>query len=290
MAAGLVTEGRVALQAAARAYGSRRLHQRQAEAELALARTPPARRTRRRPRPRPGGAARRFRRTRRPAWRVRADAVALAAEVELGRAGPALVDARPTRLAAELHGQGLRRPAAASSGCTRPGCWSAAATATPPGERLSGLRVGAGSPLGRAPARPRRAGRARRAPGPPPAAPAPRPRGPRRPARVAEHVRQPRPADHGGRAGRAPRRPRAGARGRRRGRPEVLFEWSERARMLASRVQPVRPPADRRSWPPTWPSCAASQARGRRRRPPRPRRGRAAPARPRARVAAPGVG
>jgi hypothetical protein len=31
------------------------------------------------------------------------------------------------------------------------------------------------------------------------------------------------------------------------GRPEVLFEWSERARMLASRVQPVRVPGDEQS-------------------------------------------
>ena len=30
------------------------------------------------------------------------------------------------------------------------------------------------------------------------------------------------------------------------GRPEVLFEWSERARALASRITPVRPPADER--------------------------------------------
>ena len=30
------------------------------------------------------------------------------------------------------------------------------------------------------------------------------------------------------------------------GRPEVLFEWSERARALASRIIPVRPPADER--------------------------------------------
>ena len=31
------------------------------------------------------------------------------------------------------------------------------------------------------------------------------------------------------------------------GSPEVLFEWSERARMLASRVQPVRVPGDEQS-------------------------------------------
>ena len=40
-------------------------------------------------------------------------------------------------------------------------------------------------------------------------------------------------------------RPRAGWRSRSsRARPSVLFEWSERARMLASRVQPVRAPED----------------------------------------------
>ena len=38
------------------------------------------------------------------------------------------------------------------------------------------------------------------------------------------------------------------------GRPDVLFEWSERARMLASRVQPVRAPHDEEVWP-TSRSC-----------------------------------
>jgi hypothetical protein len=44
----------------------------------------------------------------------------------------------------------------------------------------------------------------------------------------------------------------------------VLFEWSERARMLASRIQPVRAPQDpRRS--PTWPSCGPAERRSARR-------------------------
>ena len=99
-------------------------------------------------------------------------------------------------------------------------------------------------------------------------------------ARLAELVRQPGPADQR----RGPRGPSGGARASRwrwsRARTAVLFEWSERARMLASRIQPVRAaagPEDRGR-----PGRAARRAGTR-------ARGRAAPAGPRARVAAPRV-
>uniref|UniRef100_UPI000AFB5E4B tetratricopeptide repeat protein n=1 Tax=Nocardioides jensenii TaxID=1843 RepID=UPI000AFB5E4B len=86
LAAGLVTEGRSALVEAAKAYSSRRLHQRRGDAMLALARTlvladPADALSSARL------AGRLYDRVGSTAWRVRADAVALAAEVELGRQG-----------------------------------------------------------------------------------------------------------------------------------------------------------------------------------------------------------
>ena len=43
------------------------------------------------------------------------------------------------------------------------------------------------------------------------------------------------------------------------GRPEVVFEWSERARALASRVTPLRPPNDEEAMA-SCPSCAPLQS------------------------------
>jgi tetratricopeptide (TPR) repeat protein len=240
MAAGLVTEGRAALRAAARAYGLRRLHQRRAEAELALARSLLV------ADPRSALAAARtargrFGRVGADAWCVRADAVALAAEIELGRRGPALVD-RADRLAADLDGQGLDAAAAsirlhAVRVLVRRGSTDEAR------ERLGGLRPGARSPLGvRLLARTARVELAEA-------------RG--HPRSGLTHVRAGLDDLHAWQStfgsldlqtavvGQARRLAVHGLRiAAASGRPELLFEWSERARMLAGRVLPVRPPGD----------------------------------------------
>ena len=90
MAAGLVDEGRAALAASARAFASRRLRRRQADAELALTRSLLAED--------PGAAlavarraARRFRVAQADQMSVRAEAAAVAAEVELGRTSTTLL-------------------------------------------------------------------------------------------------------------------------------------------------------------------------------------------------------
>ena len=111
MAAGLLDEGREALDKSARAYGVARLARRQAEAELTLARslmlTAPgdaiavARR-----------AARRFARAGVTAWQRRADAVRVQAELAVGRTRRTVLE-EGTVLVEELRGHGLRWEAAA---------------------------------------------------------------------------------------------------------------------------------------------------------------------------------
>ena len=240
MAAGLMAEGRLALAGAARAYGSRGLRRRQAEAELALARTlvddqpADALEIARR-------ASRHFRAADAEAWRVRADAVALAAEVELGRSAPSLLT-RGHALAAELEAQELHWPAVSVLLRTnrvrqRRGNLDEATSS------LAEVRVDGGAPLA---------------------------------VRLLHHDVSAELAARRGRNAAAFRHVRTGladlhawqssfgsldlqtmvvGRGTRlavRGlslavssrSPEVLFEWSERARMLASRVQPVRAPQD----------------------------------------------
>ena len=110
MAAGLVTQGRRALTEASAIFARHRLHQRRGEAELALARSLTyansalalvhARR-----------AAAAFARIGAVAWRVRAESAVLAAEVELGRVRPTLLDTGAS-LADELQSQGLHWGAA----------------------------------------------------------------------------------------------------------------------------------------------------------------------------------
>jgi Tfp pilus assembly protein PilF len=111
MAAGLHAEGRKALEEAARAYGQARLPRRQAEAELTLAKslllTDPweasalARR-----------AGRRFARVKAQAWQIRADAVRVQAELSIGRNRESAV--RHGRALVELLGvEGLKWDAAA---------------------------------------------------------------------------------------------------------------------------------------------------------------------------------
>ncbi|WP_109507007.1 CHAT domain-containing protein [Nocardioides speluncae] len=240
LAAGLVAEGRQALRDAARAYGSRGLHQHRGEAELTLARTllhtdtkaalAAAR-----------GARKRFVRTGTDAWRVRADGVALAAEVELGRKGPSLLT-RGETLIEELTEQGLYWGATSvrlhtARVMVRRSDYEGAR------QRLAKVRVDESAPLAvRLLARDVRADLASRL---------------GRKQAALMHLRngladlhswqssfgsldlQTMVAGHGTRL--ATRGLGLAVESRS---PEILLEWSERARMLASRVQPVRTPAD----------------------------------------------
>ena len=252
MAAGLVDEGRAALAAAARAYGSRRLRRRQAEAELALARTllvddpaPPSRGS-------PGGRASLPARRRTPGGRVRRRSCSpprstwdgdrrawcAAASADRSAGGPA---AALGRRSVRLSGPGAGAPRRRRR--RGPDCWSGRASRPRP------RSPSASSPATSAPSSRRRAG--------PPG------RGARRTCAlglsdlhtwqssfgIASTCRPAWPAWARG-SGYAASRWRSESR-----RPAVLFEWSERARMLASRVQPVRAPEDE-TIAPTSPSCA----------------------------------
>ena len=240
MAAGLTRSGLAVLEESARCFGQHRLTQRTGEAELAIARaslgSDPSRALT------AARAARsRFTRARTPALRVRAEALVLGAEVRLGRKGPSLVT-RADELAAEL--ERLELP-----------WWAldvrldAALVAARRGDlddarrRLAAIRVPTAAPLAvRLRERDVRAALAERS---------------GRRSNALRHLRrgladlhewqssfgsldlQTMVTGHGR---------RLAVRGLRvavaSGRPEVLFEWSERARMLASRVQPVRVPGD----------------------------------------------
>lgn len=240
MAAGLVSEARAALLAAARAYGARKLRRLQAEAELLAARTllleDPSR-----ARDWARGAARRFRQSDLAPQYARAQVVTMAATVELGRSAPSLLRAS-TELVAELERQGLR--------------WQAANL------RLHTARMRL------------RGGRAEEARATLAELHLPR-RTPLDLRLLARDVRAEVAAARGGRTRALGHLRRGlgelhdwqssfgsldlqtnvvgqGVRLAQRGlelaisspSDTVLFEWSERARMLASRVQPVRPPAD----------------------------------------------
>jgi tetratricopeptide (TPR) repeat protein len=240
IAAGLVTEGRKALRAASRAYGIRHVHRQRGEAELALARTlvhadPEAALASAR------AARRLFVRAASNAWRVRADAVVVAAEVELGRQAPSLVT-RGDELATELTDQGLQWGAAqvrlhVVRVLIRRGEYADAR------ERLGRVRVGGHAPLGvRLLARTTRVELAR-AQG--------------RKVAALQHVRGGLAELHAWQSTFGSLDLQTGVVGQGRrltvhglglavdlDRPEVLYEWSERARMLASRITPVRPPVD----------------------------------------------
>ncbi len=240
IAAGLITEGRTALREASRAYGLRRLHQRRGDAELALARTlvladPAAALASARV------ARRLYIRTSANAWRVRADAVIVAAEVELGRKSSALVD-RGDVLAAELTEQGLQWGAAqvrlhAVRVLIRRGEYAEAR------RRLGEIRIGAHAPLGiRLLARTARMELASAQD---------------RKVAALQQVRSGLEELHAWQSTFGSLDLQTGVVGQGRrlaihglglavdvGTPDVLFEWSERARMLASRITPVRPPAD----------------------------------------------
>lgn len=240
MAAGLSREGRDSLRVAARIYSRRRLHQRSGEAELALARSlllsDPAEALRV-----ARVAGRRFARIGRDAWRVRAEGVVVAAELELGRRGPGIVS-RADRIACELEAQGLESNAAlarlhAVRVLVRRGEYDEARA------RLMRVRVRPATPLAvRLLARTARVELAQA-------------RGAR--AAALREVRAGLDELHAWQStfGSLDLQTFVVGRGRRLAiygldlaaasrRPEVVFEWSERARMLASRIRPVRAPAD----------------------------------------------
>jgi tetratricopeptide (TPR) repeat protein len=240
MAAGLTRRGLAALDDSARTLGTHRLAQRRGETELTIARaslgSDPVRAL---------AAARaarsRFKRSETPALRVRAEALVLGAEVRLGRTGPSMLD-RADALAEVLTGLGMP-------------WWAidvrldAALVAARRGEldsarrRLVAIRVPKRAPLAvRLRERDVRAALAERV---------------GRRTDALTHLRrgladlhewqssfgsldlQTMVTGHGRRLALRGIRVAVATKS-----PEVLFEWSERARMLASRVQPVRVPGD----------------------------------------------
>ncbi len=234
IAAGLVDEGVASLQAAAAAYARRRLYQRQGEAELARARYE---RDPRLARAAARKAAERFRRGSADSWVARAEAEELAADVGSGRVRTAVP--RGDRIAAQLDAHGLRWNAVAVR-------LHVVAALIASGEvagarhRLRSVRVTTSAPLSvRLTERDVRAAAAIR------------------PAQALTHVRaglddlhawqssfgsldlQTNVVGHGVRL--AVRGLQLAVQSRS---DAVLFEWSERARMLASRIQPVRAPQD----------------------------------------------
>jgi len=240
IAAGLQREGRSALRAAAAGFGERGIRQRQGEAELALARTLLA--------TDPGealdaalSARERFVDVGAEAWRVRADGVVLAARVDLGEQEESLL-LDGGRLIDELDRQGLFWGVTSVRLHTarvmiRRGSYDDAR------RRLSRVRVDHSAPLAvRLLARDVRAELAS-AQG--------------RRAAALMHLRQGLEELHAwqssfgsldlqtmviGNGVRLAKQALELAVESRR--PEVVFEWSERARMLASRVQPVKATLD----------------------------------------------
>jgi len=237
IAAGLVDEGVDALRAAATAYARRRLHQRQAEADLARARYA---RDPRESRAAARRAAERFRSSGSPRWAARAAAEELAADVALGRRRD--VAERGDRVARELEQQRMRWNATAVRLTVVRGLLDDG-RAREARERLRAIRTSAAAPLAvRLTEREVRAAAATR------------------PGQALGHVRaglddlhawqssfgsldlQTNVVRHGVRL--AVRGLALAVQSRS---DRVLFEWSERARMLASRIQPVRAPQDQQT-------------------------------------------
>lgn len=240
VASGMTTDAATALRAAAAAFGARSLRQQQAEAELVLARVllfdspRDAVKVARR-------AARRFRSRGSEVWALRAEALALRAEGGAPRP-PSDAAARATTLAAALRRHGLSHDARelellAVRAVVKAGDLDAGR------RRLTSFGVSTSLPL---------------------------------PTRLLHREVRAEVAAAGGRTRDAMQHVRRGladlhswqssfgsldlqsslvGHGRQlalqglalaieNGRPEVVFEWSERARALASRVMPVRPPVD----------------------------------------------
>ncbi|MBO0846408.1 MAG: hypothetical protein J2P22_13435, partial [Nocardioides sp.] len=238
MAAGMNRRALADLAEAARTFGQHHLQQRRGQAELTIAQVSLASDPER-----SLAAARaarsRFTRTKSPALRVRAEALVLGAEVRLRRSGPSLIT-RADHLAEEL--TRLEMPWWAIDARL-----DAALVAVRRGEvkearrRLATIRVPARAPLGvRLRDRDVRAALAERL---------------GRRADALAHLRRGLADLHEWQSsfGSLDLQTMVTGHGRRlairglrvavaSGSPEVLFEWSERARMLASRVQPVRVP------------------------------------------------
>ena len=238
--AGLMREGEQHLADAAAVYGHERLGLFQGESELVRARAllhlrPTTARTV------AAQAARRFRRNGSEVWGLRADAVAFAARVGEGGRSAALLE-QGGRLALELRRQGLPHDATlvelhTARVCVRRGGLAEAAA------RLRRVRLTEGSPIGT-----RLLWREVRAD-------LERARGRR--AAAYSHLRAGLGELHAWQASFGSLDLQSGVvrHGRQLaidglamavddGRPEVLFEWSERGRMLVSRVVPLRAPAD----------------------------------------------
>jgi hypothetical protein len=240
MAAGLTRRGLAVLDEVARTFGNHHLRQRRGEAELTIARASLARDPERALLAARAARAR-FDRARTPTWRLKAEALVHGAEVRLGRTRPSLVP-RGDDLADELDGLDLRSWAIdvrldTALVVLRRGEHGEAS------RRLRAVRIPASAPLGvRLRNRDVRAALAERN---------------GRPSAALGHLRrgladlhewqssfgsldlQTMVTGHGRRL--AARGLRVASESKS---PGVLFEWSERARMLASRVQPVRVPHD----------------------------------------------
>ncbi len=240
LAMGLDDEGAELLRRAARDYGARSLRQRQGEAELALARglvmRDPASARRM-----AASARTRFARLGHDAWRARAEALVVAADVGLDRQAPALVS-HAALLAEEMRAQGLGSEAMSTS-LNRARVLIRRGTLEDARSELAGLgRANRHQLAVRLLERDVRAELAERTG--------------RRSAALG-HVRsglddlhawqssfgsldlQTNVVGHGVRL--AVRGLSLAVQSRS---DAVLFEWSERARMLASRIQPVRAPQD----------------------------------------------
>lgn len=240
IAAGLAEQGVAALGLAARSYASRRLVQFQGEAELVRARTlltvDPglARRVARH-------AARRFRARGSEAWALRADAVAVMAEVASGRTSPGVVEA------ADLLVPRLREHRlfvdASLVGLSAARALTAVGDAEQARRRLRSSRLPAAAPIGARLLERRAWGDLERLDG--------------RPRHSFGHLRRGLTELHTWQSSFGSLDLQSGVAGHGRelalaglalavddGRPSVVLEWSERTRSVASRVTPVRPPRD----------------------------------------------
>lgn len=242
VAAGMISDAEEALRQAAKAYGSRGLRQRQAEAELALSRLmlrespPTAGRIARQ-------AARRFRGRGSESWALRADLVSLSSAVASPRWPEGTPD--PDTLEHELASHGLARDAKVAAlqavhGDLRRGQLDRAS------ERISRLRVSPKEPLTTRLLDRETRSEVSAAQG--------------RSAQAMRHVRRGLADLHDWQSSFGSIDLQSSLVGHGRtlalrglalavadGRPDVVFEWAERARALAARVTPLRPPADERA-------------------------------------------
>jgi hypothetical protein len=239
-AAGMMSDAETALQAAARAFGARGLSQQQGEAEFVLAKLMLFER------PREAAtvarrARHRFERRGSTGWALRADSVATSGEIASGQVAARTIE-HADAVSAQLADSGLRTEAA---GLTLVAARALANIGDLDGAcaHLEQSKVSKRSPLAtRLLAREVQAAVALR-------------KG--RSATAVHHLRRGLAELHAWQSSFGSLDLQSSLVGHGRalavqglsfaiddGRPEVVFEWSERARALASRVPPVRPPAD----------------------------------------------